>query len=238
MLTILNSNAPVAQGIEQLPSKQWVRGSIPRGRAIILFLILNLFFLTYSSTSSAEEPLKLFLGGNEKEAINLWKQKSEMGDANASYALGIIFYDSDVTGLCQRIEDSNCKNNFKSGLKYFKIAHDAGDVRATYALGEHYDYFRKYKKAFKFYLQAAEAGVPEAQFNTASMYEHGEGVTQDTVQAVRWYLQCNETKLCLQKEEGISDLIGQLTIDELKIAKSSLIIDQIPLNIRLDSVAE
>ena len=137
MLTILNNNAPVAQGIEQLPSKQWVRGSIPRGRAIILFLILNLFFLTYSSTSSAEEPLKLFLNGNEKEAINLWKQKSEMGDANASYALGIIFYDSDVTGLCQRIEDSNCKNNFKSGLKYFKIAHDAGDVRATYALGEH-----------------------------------------------------------------------------------------------------
>ena len=238
MLTILNNNAPVAQGIEQLPSKQWVRGSIPRGRAIILFLILNLFFLIYSTVSSAEEPLKLFLGGNEKEAINLWKQKSEMGDANASYALGIIFYDSDVTGLCQRIEDSNCKNNFKSGLKYFKIAHDAGDVRATYALGEHYDYFRKYKKAFKFYLQAAEAGVPEAQFNTASMYEHGEGVTQDTVQAVRWYLQCNETKLCLQKEEGISDLIDELTIEELQFAKSFLIIDQVPLNIRLDSVAK
>ena len=238
MLTILNNNAPVAQGIEQLPSKQWVRGSIPRGRAIILFLILNLFFLIYSTVSSAEEPLKLFLGGNEKEAINLWKQKSEMGDANASYALGIIFYDSDVTGLCQRIEDSNCKNNFKSGLKYFKIAHDAGDVRATYALGEHYDYFRKYKKAFKLYLKAAEAGVPEAQFNTASMYEHGEGVLQDTVQAVRWYLQCNETKLCLQKEDGISDLIEQLTIEELQFAKSFLIIDQVPLNIRLDSVAK
>ncbi|MDA9897148.1 sel1 repeat family protein, partial [Pelagibacterales bacterium] len=109
-----------------------------------------------------------------------------MGNLDATYALGIVFYDSDVTGLCQRIEDSNCKNNFKSGLKYYKIAHDAGDVRATYALGEHYDYFRKYKKAFRFYLTAAEAGVPEAQFNTASMYEHGEGVTQDTVQAVRW----------------------------------------------------
>ena len=177
------------------------------------------------------------MGGNEKEAINIWKQESETGDVNASYALGIVFYDSDVTGLCQRIDDNDCKNNFKSGLKYFKIAHDAGDVRATYALGEHYDYFRKYKKAFKFYLKAAEAGVPEAQFNTASMYEHGEGVTQDTVQAVRWYLQCNETKLCLQKEEGISDLIDQLTIEELQFAKSFLIIDQDPLNIRLDSVA-
>ena len=238
MLTILNNNAPVAQGIEQLPSKQWVRGSIPRGRAIILFLILNLFFLIYSTVSSAEEPLKLFLGGNEKEAINIWKQESETGDVNASYALGIVFYDSDVTGLCQRIDDNDCKNNFKSGLKYFKIAHDAGDVRATYALGEHYDYFRKYKKAFKFYLKAAEAGVPEAQFNTASMYEHGEGVSQDTVQAVRWYLQCNETKLCLQKDEGISDLIDQLTIEELQFAKSFLIIDQAPLYIRLDSVAK
>ena len=238
MQIILNNNAPVAQGIEQLPSKQWVRGSIPRGRAITLFLILNLFFLIYSTVSSAEEPLKLFLGGNEKEAINIWKQESETGDVNASYALGIVFYDSDVTGLCQRIDDNDCKNNFKSGLKYFKIAHDAGDVRATYALGEHYDYFRKYKKAFKFYLKAAEAGVPEAQFNTASMYEHGEGVSQDTVQAVRWYLQCNETKLCLQKEEGISDLIDELTIEELQFAKSFLIIDQVPLNIRLDSVAK
>ena len=238
MQIILNNNAPVAQGIEQLPSKQWVRGSIPRGRAITLFLILNLLFLIYSTASSAEEPLKLFLGGNEKEAINIWKQESEMGDVNASYALGIVFYDSDVTGLCQRIDDNDCKNNFKSGLKYFKIAHDAGDVRAIYALGEHYDYFRKYKKAFKFYLKAAEAGVPEAQFNTASMYEHGEGVSQDTVQAVRWYLQCNETKLCLQKDEGISDLIDQLTIEELQFAKSFLIIDQVPLNIRLDSVAK
>ena len=238
MRIILSNNAPVAQGIEQLPSKQWVRGSIPRGRAIIIFFILNVFFLTYSSASSTKAPLELFLGGNEKEAINIWKQYSEMGNLDATYALGIVFYDSDVTGLCQRIEDSNCKNNFKSGLKYYKIAHDAGDVRATYALGEHYDYFRKFKKAFRFYLTAAEAGVPEAQFNTASMYEHGEGVTQDIVQAVRWYLQCNETKLCLQKEDGISDLIEQLTIDELQFAKSFLIIDQVPINIRLDSVAK
>ena len=238
MQTILNNNAPVAQGIEQLPSKQWVRGSIPRGRAIILFFTLNLFFLIHSTASSAVEPLELFLGGNEEEAISIWKKESEMGDLDATYALGIIFYDSDVTGLCQRIDDSNCKNNFKSGLKYFRTAHDAGDVRSTYALGEHYDYFRKYKKAFKFYLKAALEGVPEAQFNTASMYEHGEGTKQDIVQAVRWYLQCNETKLCLQKEEGIADLINQLSTDELELAKSFLVLDQFPINIRLSSVSK
>ena len=236
MLIILNNNAPVAQGIEQLPSKQWVRGSIPRGRAIILILLFT--FLINLTPLRAEEPLELFLGGNEQQAINLWKQKSSLGDINAMYALGIVFYDSDVTSLCQRIEDTLCKSNFKSGVKYFKMAHEAGDVRATYALGEHYDYFRKYKKAFKFYLKAAIAGVPEAQFNTASMYEHGEGIKRDIVQAVRWYLQCNETKLCLQKEAGISDLIKQITLDELEFAKSLLYENQTPINIRLSSVSE
>ena len=236
MQIILNNNAPVAQGIEQLPSKQWVRGSIPRGRAIILILLFT--FLINLTPLRAEEPLELFLGGNEQQAINLWKQKSSLGDINAMYALGIVFYDSDVTSLCQRIEDTLCKSNFKSGVKYFKMAHEAGDVRATYALGEHYDYFRKYKKAFKFYLKAAIAGVPEAQFNTASMYEHGEGIKRDIVQAVRWYLQCNETKLCLQKEAGISDLIKQITLDELEFAKSLLYENQTPINIRLSSVSE
>ena len=91
MQTILNNNAPVAQGIEQLPSKQWVRGSIPRGRTIISLLILILSFLINPTLLRAEEPLELFLGGNEQQAINLWKQESKLGDINSMYALGIIF---------------------------------------------------------------------------------------------------------------------------------------------------
>ena len=92
------------------------------------------------------------------------------------------------------------------------------------------------KKAFKFYLEAAEKGVPEAQFNTASMYEHGDGTKKDLTQSVRWYLQCNESKLCLQKEDGISDLIEQLSDEEFEKAKSMVIVDQIVINIRLSSV--
>ena len=184
----------------------------------------------------ADEPLELFLGGNEKEAIEIWKKQSTLGDLNATYALGIVFYDSDVTGLCKRIDDSLCADNFKTGIKFFKIGHAAGDPRATYALAEHYDYFWKLKKAFKFYLEAAEKGVPEAQFNTASMYEHGDGTKKDLTQSVRWYLQCNESKLCLQKEDGISDLIEQLSDEEFEKAKSMVIVDQIVINIRLSSV--
>ena len=94
MQTILNNNAPVAQGIEQLPSKQWVRGSIPRGRAISKVIFFLLVLILISNTLKAEEPLELFLGGNESEAIEIWKEQSILGDIDASYALGIIFYDS------------------------------------------------------------------------------------------------------------------------------------------------
>ena len=236
MQTILNNNAPVAQGIEQLPSKQWVRGSIPRGRAISKVSLFLVIFIFITNILQAEEPLDLFLGGNESEAIEIWKQQSALGDIDATYALGIIFYDSDVTGLCQRIENSLCADNFRTGIKFFNIGHAAGDPRATYALAEHYDYFWKLKKAFKFYLEAAEKGVPEAQFNTASMYEHGDGTKKDLVQSVRWYLQCNESKLCLQKEDGISDLIKQLSDEEFAKAKSFVNKDQIVINIRLSSV--
>ena len=150
MQTILNNNAPVAQGIEQLPSKQWVRGSIPRGRAISKVIFFLLVLILISNTLRAEEPLELFLGGNESEAIEIWKEQSILGDIDASYALGIIFYDSDVTGLCQRIDDSFCKENFKTGIKFFKIGHAAGDPRATYALGEHYDILENIKKHLNF----------------------------------------------------------------------------------------
>ena len=85
-------------------------------------------------------------------------------------------------------------------------------------------------------MEAAEKGVPEAQFNTASMYEHGDGTKKDLVQSVRWYLQCNESKLCLQKEDGISDLIEQLSDEEFEQAKSFVKKDQIVINIRLSSV--
>jgi tetratricopeptide (TPR) repeat protein len=237
MQTILNNNAPVAQGIEQLPSKQWVRGSIPRGRTILFITLVALFFLFNSNYAKSQEPLELFLGGYEQEAIDLWQRQSDLGNVDATYALGIVFYDSDVTGLCKRIEDKLCKSNFKSGVKYFKIAYEAGDARAAYALGEHYDYFGKYKKAFKFYLEAAKKGVPEAQFNSASMYEHGDGVKKDTVQAVRWYLQCNVSSLCKQKEEGILDLIELLSDKEFDYAKSLVNNDQAEVNIRLSSVS-
>jgi len=35
--------------------------------------------------------------------------------------------------------------------------------------------------------KAADSGLPEAQYNMAVMYHHGEGVSPDLPSAVRWY---------------------------------------------------
>ena len=76
MQTILNNNAPVAQGIEQLPSKQWVRGSIPRGRANIMKNFLLLIVLLISPNVFADTAYDLYMSGNKAEGIAKWKDES------------------------------------------------------------------------------------------------------------------------------------------------------------------
>ena len=52
---------------------------------------------------------------------------------------------------------------------------------------------------------------------------------------MRWYLQCNLTSLCGAGEEGISDLIDQISEEEFEEAKSLLVDDLEPVDIRLTS---
>ena len=154
-----------------------------------------------------------------------------------------LYNDASSINLC-KIDDfciDENESNYKKAYEIFlDLYENDNDPRAAYAIGEYYDnhwvFWPNYKKAFKYYLFAAERGVPEAQYNVANMYEFGDGVKKDLVQSVRWYLQCNESKLCLQKEDGISDLIEQLSDEEYAKAKSFVKKDQIVINIRLSSV--
>ena len=116
-------------------------------------------------------------------------------------------------------------SNYKKAYEIFlDLYENDNDPRAAYAIGEYYDnhwvFWPNYKKAFKYYLFAAERGVPEAQYNVANMYEFGDGVKKDLVQSVRWYLQCNKSSLCGAGKEGIDDLIAELSSDELDYALS------------------
>ena len=68
------------------------------------------------------------------------------------------------------------------------------------------------------------------------MYERGDGIKKDIIQAVRWYLQCNKSSLCGAGELGIEDLIVTLSKEELLLAKSQLIEGLDEIDIRITTV--
>tara|TARA_B100000427_G_scaffold48451_1_gene36417 strand:+ start:50 stop:676 length:627 start_codon:yes stop_codon:yes gene_type:complete len=204
----------------------------------IPLLIFFIFFISQIFANSEERDFDknydLLISGHKEEAINNWQKLAEEGDTNARYALAILYSDAEFIGLCS-IKDF-CKNNYKKAQKLYEELYDEGDPRAAYALAEIYDFYWRFNKAFKYYLFAAERGVPEAQYNVANMYERGEGTRKDLVQSVRWYLQCNLSALCGAGEEGISDLIDQISEEQFEEAKSLLIDDLEPVDIRLTSI--
>ena len=210
-------------------------------------LLLSLFiFIVLHSQIKAETVYDLFLSGEREKGIAILRDLAENeNNKDAIYVLGLLYNDASSINLCG-IEDFCLGQNFsnyKVAKKIFtQLYHSYNDPRAAYALGEFYDdhwYFSKnYSKAFKYYLFSAEQGVPEAQFNVANMYEHGDGVKKDLTQSVRWYLQCNTTSLCGAGVDGIDDLINQLTGEQYELAKSLVVNDMKEVDIRITTARQ
>ena len=203
-----------------------------RARQIVTMkkiLLLSLFiFSILHSQIRADNVYDLLISGEREKGIAILRDLIENdNNKDAMYVLGLLYNDASSINLCS-IDDFCLGQNFsnyKEAKKIFtQLYQNHNDPRAAYALGEYYDdhwYFSSnYKKAFNYYLFSAERGVPEAQFNVANMYEHGDGVKKNLTQSVRWYLQCNTTSLCGAGVNGIDDLIDQLTKEQYELAKS------------------
>jgi tetratricopeptide (TPR) repeat protein len=210
-------------------------------------LLLSLFiFSILNSQSKAESVYDLLISGEREKGIAILRDLAENeNNKDAMYVLGLLYNDASSINLCS-IEDFCLGQNFsnyKEAKKIFtQLYQSHKDPRAAYALGEFYDdhwYFREnYSKAFKYYLFSAEQGVPEAQFNVANMYEHGDGIKKNLTQSVRWYLQCNTTSLCGAGVEGIDDLIDQLTREQYELAKSLVVNDMKEVDIRITTARQ
>jgi tetratricopeptide (TPR) repeat protein len=194
----------------------------------LLILILCLGVLVLGTNVKSENVYDLFATGNKEEAIKVLRNAIDKdSNPDAKYILGLLYNDASSINLC-KIEDfciDENESNYKKAYEIFlDLYENEDDPRAAYSIGEYYDdhwvFWPNYKKAFKFYLFAAERGVPEAQYNVANMYEFGDGVKRDLVQSVRWYLQCNKSSLCGAGKEGIDDLIEQLNKEEFALAES------------------
>ncbi len=202
--------------------------------------ILFLFLIFISLNVQANTAYDLYMSGNKAEGIAKWQDEAKNGNSSAKYVIGMLYNDSAQLGLCE-IEDF-CVfkkfSNYRKAKKIFEeLYSEEGDPRAAYALAEYYDdhplIITNYKKAAQLYLFAAERGVPEAQYNIANMFERGDGVKKNLIQSVRWYLQCNVSSLCAAGQEGIDDLIIQLTKEEFEYAKSLINYDMKDIDIRI-----
>ena len=211
----------------------------------ILLLSLFIFSILHSQTK-AETIYDLLISGEREKGIAILRDLVESeNNKDAMYVLGLLYNDASSINLCS-IDDFCLGQNFsnyKEAKRIFtQLYKDYNDPRAAYALAEYYDdhwYFgSNYKKAFKYYLFSAEQGVPEAQFNVANMYEHGDGVKKDLTQSVRWYLQCNTTSLCGAGVDGIDDLIDQITQEQFALAKSLVVSDMKEVDIRITTARQ
>jgi TPR repeat protein len=194
-----------------------------------IFILIILFInLLLTNNVKAKNVYDLFATGNKEEAIQVLKDVIDKeSNSDAKYILGLLYNDASSINLCKIDDfciDENESNYNKAYEIFLDLYENENDPRAAYSIGEYYDnhwvFWPNYKKAFKYYLFAAERGVPEAQYNVANMYEFGDGVKRDLVQSVRWYLQCNKSSLCGAGKEGIDDLIEQLSPEEYALAES------------------
>ena len=208
-------------------------------KLFIVFIYLLFCSLTFSA--KGENVYDLFATGNKEKAIQVLRNLVETkSNSDAKYILGLLYNDASSINLCE-IDDfciDENESNYKKAYEIFlDLYENENDPRAAYAIGEYYDnhwvFWPNYKKAFKYYLFAAEKGVPEAQYNVANMYEFGDGVKKDLIQSVRWYLQCNKSSLCGAGEEGIDDLINQLSAEEFETALSLINNDINEIDIRI-----
>ena len=209
-------------------------------KILINFIILVLF-LTQNVSSQEHTFYDLFRSGDKTLAVNKLMQLSENENLDAKYLLGMFYYDAQFLKLCDI--KNFCSNNREKAYEiYLDLFENYNDPRAAYALGEMYDkqfyIFHSHldpnlKKAFKYYLFVAKNGVPEAQYNVANMYEFGDGTKKNIIEAVRWYLQCNQSTLCGAGREGITDLIDQISKKDLEHIQSLIDPDLEEIDIRI-----
>lgn len=81
--------------------------------------------------------------------------------------------------------------DYKSALKVWMPAAEAGDAEAQTNVGEIFEKglgeTPNYEAAAHWYSKAADQGYGRAQFNLGTLYEQGLGVAQDPLTALNWY---------------------------------------------------
>jgi TPR repeat protein len=129
-----------------------------------------------------------------KESVRLYQLSAELGNAEAQYNLGLMYYNG-----------QGVQKDYKESVRLYQLSAELGNAEAQYNLGLMYyngqgvqqDYKETFKwyrlsakqgnaKALKWYRLSAEQGDVSAQYDLGVMYEEGRGVPKDFKEAVKW----------------------------------------------------
>lgn len=165
----------------------------------ILLIAVLLLFLVPAAYADLDGARSAYEKGNYTHAFSMYKEYAEQGDADAQYALGVLYYDG--KGVIKDIQQS---------AKWITKAAEKGVTKAQLFLGNLYfageGMKQDYEDAIKWYLLAAKKGNVDAQFNMGLMYENGFGVAVDCDRAHEWY-----SKAANQGDEEAQEVIEYFT---------------------------
>lgn len=144
-----------------------------------------------SQTSDTDDPvgateltrlgLKYALAQNYGEAMRLFRQAADLGNAGAMRNVGLM-YDA----------GQGVTTDYAEAVRWFRMAADRGDADGMLALGLRYSKGQglpqDYSEAMRWYRKAAELGNSSAMNNIGVLYVNGAGMTTyDNVEAMRWF---------------------------------------------------
>lgn len=88
-------------------------------------------------------------------------------------------------------EGEGIKKDTNKAIEWYLKAANNGDVDASNNLAIIYAQNDNFSEAYKWFLKAAEQGLASSQCAVGDMYQRGDGVGKDMVQAIPWYRKCD-----------------------------------------------
>lgn len=132
------------------------------------------------------------------QAIKLFEIASEVGNSDATFYLGKIYFDT-----------AESDSDMIKARYYFEKLRNSDHAEALFYLASIYDLGlgvpQSYEQSFALYQKAAGLGYAPAAYNVGFMYENGESVDIDLIEASNWY---NEA--CILGDSDGCDKVSEL----------------------------
>jgi TPR repeat protein len=115
-----------------------------------------------------------------ENAVALFRQAADLGEARAMLELGNMFFDGE-----------GVPKDYSAGMHWFRLAAERGNSAGMLLLGGMY-YLGQgvpadYARAAYWFEKASVAGDPDGMYDLGGLYENGLGVTRDLSKAIQLY---------------------------------------------------